>query len=191
MGAAIVKDNTKSVSRIEIEEKLKNVGDYVKIDYLSQCLKKNLDFDTKRFVLLKLGEIYEQKKMFAEAGKMMRSAAEIATTYESKMNDFMKSAELFVKAGNFDESDSSFNKAVAYASGMQKDRLKNRRKEAYKAQAKEFVAKDKRKHAMDAYEKLLTMELSPEEKKEAQSNLLVLYEKLGKVKEFYALKANM
>ncbi|MCX8158978.1 MAG: hypothetical protein N3D20_01655 [Candidatus Pacearchaeota archaeon] len=191
MGMAITRDNTPSIKRFEIEEKLKNMGDYAKMGYLSQCLKKNLDFDTRRFVLLKLSEIYEARKMHMEAGKMMRAAAEITTTYEGKMNDFMKSAELFIKAGNFEESDSSYNKALAYAAGMQKDRLKNRRKEAYKLQGKEFLQKDKRKHAMDAYEKLLTMELTAEEKKEVQETLLMLYEKLGKIKEFYALKASM
>jgi len=35
------------------------------------------------------------------------------------------------------------------------------------------------------------LDLTSEEKREIQGTLLMLYEKLGKVKEFYALKANM
>jgi len=181
-----------SITRKEVEDKLKSVGDYVKMDFLSTCLKKQMDFDTKKFVLLKLSEIYEARKMFSEAAKMMRNAAEINTTYDGKMTDFMKSCSLFVKSGHFDEADVSFTKAMACASGMQKDRIKAMRKEAFKAQAKEYIARDKRSHAAETYEKLLGLEsLAPDEKREAQSTLLILYEKLGKVKEFYALKANM
>lgn len=180
-----------AVTRREVEERLKRVGDYVKMDYLSACLKKQLDFDTKKFVLLKLAEVYEQRRMFAEAAKMMRNAAEINTTYEGKMNDFVKSAELFVRAGHFDESDVSFTKALGCAKELEKARIKQTRKEWYKAQAKEYLARDRRSHAVIAYEKLLALELSLQEKKEAQTTLLSLYEKLGKVKEFYALKANI
>jgi tetratricopeptide (TPR) repeat protein len=191
MGYAIVRDNTKTVTKREVEERLAKVGDYVKMDFLSQCLKKNLDFDTKKFVLMKLAEIYESRKMFSEAAKVMRGAAEINSTYESKLNDFMKSGTLFVKGGAFDEADVSFTKAMGCATDLQKQRIKATRKEAYKAQAKEFVSRERRSHAAIAYEKLLNMDLPPLEKKEMQTTLLGLYERLGKVKEYYALKANI
>lgn len=181
----------KTITRREVEEKLKSVGDYVKMDFLSQCLKMQIDFDTKKFILLKLTEIYEARKMYSEAARMIRNAAEINTTYDGKMNDFMKSCTLFIKSGSFDEADVSFTKALGSATELQKGRLKAARKEAYKAQAKEYVAKGRRSHALDAYERILSFELTPEEKREAQSALLNIYEKLGKVKEFYALKANM
>lgn len=188
---SIVRDNTHASTKRELEEKLKNVGDYVKMDILSFALKRQLDFDTKKFVLLKLAEVYEIGKMFSEAAKMMRNAAEINSTYEGKMNDFMKSCILFVKGGNFSEADVSFTKALGCATELQKAKLKSERKEAFKIQAKEYLARGRRSHAVEAYEKLLSFELSFDEKKEVQTTLLDLYEKLGKVKDFYALKANM
>ena len=191
MVTSFARDTTRTVTRRELEDKLKNVGDYVKLDLLSSALKKQLDFDTKKFVLLKLAVIYEERKMFAEAAKMMRNAAEINTTYEAKMSDFMKSSTLFIKGGNFADGEVSFTKALGCATDLQKARLKTARKEAYKAQAKEYVIKDKRSNALVTYEKLLSLDLTPDEKREAQTSLLGLYEKLGKVKEFYALKANM
>lgn len=183
--------NSRAISRREVEEKLKNAGDYVKMDFLSSCLKKEMDFDTKKFVLMKLAEVYELRRMYYEAAKTIRNAAEINVTFEGKLKDFMKSAELFVKSGNFDESDISFNKALGSAKEIEKVQLKQKRKEWYRAQANDYVLKDKRSHAMSAYEKLLGLELNPAEKKEVQTALLGLYEKLGKVKEFYALRANM
>lgn len=189
--SSIVRDNTRTVTKRELEERLSGVGDYVKMDLLASALKRQLDFETKKFVLLKLAEVYESRKMFSEAAKMMRNAAEVNGTYEGKMNDFMKSCILFIKGGSFAEGDVSFTKAAGCATELQKARLKTERKEAYKTQAKEYVSKERRSHAVEAYEKLLGLELTPDEKKEAQTTLLLLYENLGKVKEFYALKANM
>ena len=181
-----------NVSRREIEAKLANVGDYVKMDYLSACLKKNLDFDTKKFTLVKLSEIYESRKMYLEAGKLLRAAAEINSTFEGKMNDFMKSMELSVKGGDFDDAEISYTKALACADGMQKERLRARRKTTYINQARDALAKDKRKHAMDAYQKYLSIpELNSQERIEVQTALLALYEKLGKITEYSALRRTM
>lgn len=184
----MIKDN---VSRKEVEEKLEGVGDYVKMDFLQNCLKKQLDFDTKRFVLTNLSKIYESRKMYLEAGKMMRIAADINTTYEGKMNDFFKSAELLIRGGNFEDADISFTKTLATANENQKISMRNKVKNVYKIQARDLLMKDKRKLAMDAYEKLLTLDLDPVEKSDVQQNLLMLYEKLGRIKEFYALRKSM
>ena len=59
----------------------------------------------------------------------------------------------------------------------------------YLAQAQEFLKKDKRKHAVETFEKILEMpDLLPSERQEVQKNLLDLYEKLGKIREYYTLK---
>jgi tetratricopeptide (TPR) repeat protein len=175
-------------SRKEIEEKLAGAGDYVKMDVLQRYLKQQLDFDTRKFVLLTLSSIYESRKMYLEAGKMMRNAAEINTTFAGKMSDFVKSMELYTFGGNYEEADASYNKALACGDGLQKTRIKERRKEVYKLVAKNLMGKDKRKHAMDAYEKLLEIDLTPEEKNEVKNVLMNLYEKLGKIQDYYSIK---
>ncbi|MEK6928868.1 MAG: hypothetical protein AABW65_02855 [Nanoarchaeota archaeon] len=177
-----------SISRREIEDRLAKVGDYVKMDYLQDCLKKKLDFDTKKFVLVKLATIYESRKMYLESGRLIKISADINSTFEGKMRDFIKSAEMYIKGGNFEESDISMTKAIAMANERQKVEIKIKLKELYKAQAKEFLRKDKRKHAMETYEKILTLNLDPLEKKEAQISLLSLYNKLGRIKDSFALQ---
>lgn len=179
------------LTRQEVETKLAKVGDYVKMDYLQACLKKQLDFNTRKFVLTTLSGIYESRKMFLEAGKLLKASAEINVTFDAKVNDYIKSTELLIKAGAFDESDLSFTKALACAAESQKSVLKIKRKEMFKAQAKEFLVRDKRKHAMETYEKLLELELNIDEKKVIQTALLDLYQKLGKVKEFGNLQKGM
>ena len=69
------------VTRRDVEQKLTSVGDYVRIDYLSGLLKESLDFDTRKFVLVKLSGLYEMKSMFLEGAKLMRGAAEINVTF--------------------------------------------------------------------------------------------------------------
>jgi tetratricopeptide (TPR) repeat protein len=178
----------KTLSRQEIEAKLAVSGDFVKMDYLQACLKKLLDFDTKRFVMIKLASVYESRMMYLESGKLMRAVADINTTFDGKLNDFLKSMNLFVKANAFGEADVSYKKAIGMATPIQKNSIKLKLKEAYKARAKELMEKDRRKNALDIYERMASLELNPFEKKEVQEALLKLYEKLGKVKEYYNLQ---
>ena len=181
----------KEKNRTEIEERLKKMGDYAKMDYLQRCLKQQLDFDTRKFALLKLAEIYENKKMFLEAGKMMDAAANINTTFQGKIKDFLKSAELFVKGGDFDKADITFDKAIACGNTRDREEIKRKKKEFYNVQAEFYFNKDKRKNALLAYEKFLTLDLQEAEKRTAQERLLYLYEKLGKIRDYYSLKRMM
>jgi len=180
-------------NRAEIETRLGTMGDYVKIDYLSELLKRSLDYDTRRFVLLKLASIYKNKGMIVEAAKLVRNAADINTTYDKMMIDYTKAMQLFIQGGAFDDADVAMNKAIASCNTeSQRAELKIKRKESLKLQALEFLKIDKRKHAMLAYEKLLSLpEINAGEKREIQESLLKLYESLGKVKEFYNVKRAM
>ncbi len=181
----------KEGNRKEIEAKLATMGDYVKIDYLSRCLQQNADFDSRKFILLTLSKLYESKGLYAESGKLMRAAADINTTFQGKIADFLKSAELYSRAGVFDEADVSINKALASANTSQKPLIRKQQKEYYMTQAKVLMQKDKRTSAMKAYEKILSLDLNPIEKTDVQNVLIGLYEKLGKVREFYNLKKNI
>ena len=181
----------KEKTRREVEEKLKSLGDFVKIDYLTSCLKQQVDFDTRKFVLLQLSKLYEDKKMFVEAGKMIELAANINTTFQNQINDFLKAAELFVKGGDFDKADKSFEKALVAGNTVEKVMIKHRRKEIYIQQAEFYLKNDRRNHAALSYERLLSFDLDILEKKKVQEKLLNLYEKLGKIRDYYSLKRIM
>ena len=181
----------KEKNRREIEERLGKMGDYVKIDYLISCLKRDLDFDSKRFCLIKLSGLYESRKMFLEAGKMMQNAAPISVTFNGKIDDFLKAAGLFVRAGNFDFADASFEKAMSVGNENQREEIKEKRVKLYKEQADFYLKNDKRSNALAAYEKILLLNLKGDERKEIQKSLLGLYDKLGKIREFYSLKRIM
>lgn len=180
--------NVKEATRKEIEAKLATLGDYVKMDYLESCLKNRLDFDTKKFVLIKLAGIYEVRKMFLDAGRAMRLAADINTTTQGKITDYLKSAELFIKSGSFDEADVSVMRAINDATDSQKETVYSAVKEYYRTHAKLSIAKSKRAQAIKMYERMLNIRMSPQEREEVKKELLELYNQTGKVREYYALK---
>lgn len=49
------------ISKSEIEEELQRKGDFVQIDYLTRFLESRISRDVKRFIYLKLAELYEKE----------------------------------------------------------------------------------------------------------------------------------
>lgn len=175
----------------EIEQKLSGMGDYVKMSYLQRALKSGLDFETKKFVLLKLATIYYEKKMYLDAAKLVKSAAEITTTYKEKIFAYLKATELHIKGGDYVEADRLFAQALALSNDREKREIKEKYKNYYIAQAKAFITQNRRSHAKAIYEKVLTLDMQMGERAEVQKTLLDLYYKLGNVKEYHALRDKM
>jgi len=177
-------------TRKEIEARLEGMGDYMKMGYLASCLKNHLDLDTRKFVLIKLSGLYEFRNMFFDAAKTIRLAADINTTYQGKITDFLKACDLFIRAGNYEEADACMKRAIALGNEKQRQEIKKTVKEFYKVWARFFAENRKRKQAMKAYEKLLSFELDDVERNEIKENLLEIYDKLGKIREYYTLKGS-
>ena len=182
-----IAEKTKS----EIEKRLSEMGDYVKMSYLQRALKSGLDFDIRKFVLLRLAGIYEAKKMYLEAARLVKSAGEINTTFKDKIKDYMHSAELYIKGGNYEEADLIFSQAFALGNLNERKELTNKKKNLYLTQAKILYNSDKRSQAKIIYEKILRLDLNPDENLEVQDKLLDIYDKLGLVREYYNLKKSL
>ncbi len=178
-------------TRSEIEAKLKTMGEYVKMSYLQRAVKSQLDFDTRKFVMVQLATVYEQKHMYLDAGKTIKSAAEITTTFREKMMQFMKSVELHVKGNDFTEAERIFGQALALGNDREKWEMKMQFKQFHFLQAQEYIKQNRRSNAKALYQKMLSMELNPQEKLEVQNQLLSLYLKLGNTREYHQLKDKM
>jgi tetratricopeptide (TPR) repeat protein len=179
------------MNRREIEARLEEMGDFVKMDFLTRCLKDKLDFDTRRFAFLKLADLYEQRGMFLEAGRMLQNAAPINPSDSGKINDYLGSAGHFVKSGDYDRANIIFDRALNLGNNSQKIKIKEKRIELYRLQADILIMKDKRHNAMVICERILDFDLPEGEKRIVQGKLLELYERLGKIREFYNLKKLM
>lgn len=176
------------MTKVEIEKDLEGKGDFVKIDHLKRFLEQDIAFETKKFVYFKLAEIYEKKGMFNDAGKIYENISMLSTSFSEKIQDYVKGAELYIKGGFFNRADESIKKAFSQANLAQKADIYIAIKNFYKRQAEVYERELRRSHAVKIYEKLLTMKISESEKQEIKDKLINLYEKLGRIKEYYALR---
>ncbi len=169
-----------SMKKSEIEEELADKGDFVQIDYLTNFLKESLSMDMKKFVFLKLAGLYQKTSMLKEAAKNYNNAALISIPFFDKMKYFVKEAELYIHAGDFEKSDQAKKKAMGEANSVEKEEIYFTIKEFYKKEAETYEKDLKRAHAARIYEKLLNMRLNELEKREIQDKLAEIYDKLGK-----------
>ena len=176
------------LSKLDIGEQIQGKADYTKMDYLTNLLKQKLHRDTKKFVYLKLIEIYEKKNMFNDVGKMYEGISTISIAFSEQIKNNLKATEYYIKAGFFDKADYAMRNALNEANSVERNDINLSVKNFYKKQAEEYEKKIKRNSAAKIYEKLLEMNISGQERKEIKERLIELYEKLGRLKEFYAMK---
>ncbi len=175
------------MSKQDIEKELKGKGEFVQINYIERFIKKDLPLEIKKFSYLKLAEIYEGKGMFSNAAKSFESAAALSIAFSEKIRNFMKATELYIKSGLFDTADYSMKRAIAEANSREKRDIILSVKNMYRNQAEAYEREKRRNNAVRIYEKLLEMDISEDERREIKKRLLGLYEKLGKLREYYAL----
>ncbi len=179
----------KKMSKTEIEEFLKGKGDFVQIDHLTRFLtQKEVPLDKKRFVYQKLADLYGKKGMYKEVAKIYHNIAEASIAFSEKIRGHVKEAESYIKAGDFEKADEAVKKAMAEANISQRAEIFVEMKMFYKKQAEAYVRAHKRGQAARIYEKLLRMNLSDVERSEIKEKLLKLYEKLGKLREYFSIK---
>ena len=136
--------------------------------------------DMKKFVFLKLTVLYEKVGMLEEAAKNYDNAAMVSIAFSEKINHYIKEAELYIKADDFEKSDGAMKKAMSQANSTEKNDIYFTIKDFYKRQAEAYEKNLKRTHAAKIYEKLLEMRISDLERKEIKEKLLEIYDKLGK-----------
>lgn len=178
------------MSKSEIENALQNKGDFVRIDHLSRFIKENLSMDKKKFVYEMLADIYEKKGMYTSAAKLHNGIAMICIGFSEKIKHYVKEAELYIKGGFLELADNAVKNALSEATQNERDNILRSIKEFYIKQAGAYEKSMRRAQAVKIYEKLLHMDISASEKEDVKKRLIVIYEKLGKVKEYFSLKDN-
>jgi len=174
----------------EVEVKLNSMSDFLKMEYLESCLKVHMDFDVKRLCHQKLAELYDARNMFSEAARNMSAVAELAGTFKDKMQAYMKETELWIKSAQYDRADDAFKKAMASGSAKDKEEMKKAIKDLYTRQAIAYEKANRNSNALKIYE-LLIRTADASEVLELKKKLLDMYHRLGKIREYTVLKAQM
>ena len=172
----------------QIDEFIKNKGDFVKIDLLGRLLHENIPNATRKFVFLKLGEIYERASMFFDSASSYEKAETLSSSPGEKKTLLVKSAQLYIRAGDFNRTDGLIRNAISEVNNFEKKDIYDGIKKFYIYTAEMSEKSRKLGDAVKLYEKILTMELSDSEKKQVREKLMFLYNKLGKIREYMVLK---
>lgn len=173
----------------EVEKELAGQGEFVQIDHLSVFLKEDIPTDIRKFAMLRIAEIYEKKMMFGEAAKIYNNLSIISIPFAEKIKAHVKEAEMCIKGGYFKEADYATTKAMNQANTFEKNDIMFSIKQFYKKQAEIYEKEIRRNNAARLYEKLLELPgMTEAERREIKEKLLGLYEKLGKFREYNALK---
>ncbi len=171
----------------QIENKLKTMSDFLKMEYLEECSKQNIDLNIKRFCNQELSKLYMGRNMFSEAAKNISSVAEMAKTYKDKIKAYMEEVGLWIKSGDYEMAEEAFRKSLACGNEKEKEEMKKTIKEIYLKQALMHEKANKNSNALRIYERLLHM-ADDKEKLEIKKKILPLYGKLGKIREYTLLK---
>jgi len=176
--------------REEIEAKINTMSDFLKMEYLESCLKTIPDINVSRYCYKKLAELYEKKIMYPEAAKYMAKFGSLCVGSKEKISACVKEAELLIKAGSYDNSDYLYKKAMSLADEPGKFEIKRNMVNFYKQEAANFEKSNKMAGALKIYEKLVNF-IVDAEKNDVRKRMLEIYKKLGKVKEYIKLKAEL
>jgi tetratricopeptide (TPR) repeat protein len=179
------------ISKSEIDSVIKGKDDFVKLDYLNRFLEKADNIEIKKYILLNLAEVSENRGLFSEAVKQISLAGEIAITYREKIEFFMKEAELWIKLKNFEMAEKAFKKSYFYGSSQEKIELKKHYEDLYKIVGDYFKYENKTQNAIDVYEKALRVCSEKDKELEILKALLKLYEKVGNFSEFNRIKEKL
>jgi tetratricopeptide (TPR) repeat protein len=172
----------------EIEKEIAGKGTFVQIDWLTRFLKEPLTMEMKKFTSQKLAEIYEKTSMFKEAAKMYDNMAGLSITFAEKIKHHMKAVETYAKGGDATGADESMRRAMAEANSVQKEEIYQQTLRVYKVQAEIFETTGKRGNALQIYEKLVEMRITPSEREAMKEKMKDMYEKLGRRKELHNLE---
>ena len=181
------KKGIKEISKEEIQAKIKLLSPFVRIEFLEKYLKQSLSMETRKFCHIALVELYESRKLYGQAAAHMKIAGDITASFNEKMNFYLKEAELWIKAENYEKAEGAFVNASRDAKSGGKFEVKLKRKEIYTKQAESFEKTNQRNKALKIYENLY-QNSEESEREKLKEKLLYLYEKLGKIQEYSMLK---
>ena len=163
------------------------MSDELKAEFIENCLKKKLDSSVKKNIHIKVADIYDRKKWYTNAASHISAAISCTDIYREKMGLFMKLGQLNIKDNKHIMARDAFKSAMDYANSGEKKKISDDIKNLYLSGASSLDANGKWTKAALIYEYSLDL-LTDAEKKAVKQKLVILYEKLGRVKDSMRMK---
>lgn len=152
------------------------LGDEKKIEFLENLLKKELDNEAKKFIMLKIAELYEKKNLYNSSLHYLLSAATLADKWSEKIPLLMKITQIYIKLFDFINAEDYFKQAIEISNLNDIERLRQEYINYYLKEAKFYEQKNRYRKAIKFYEFLANKGIER-------------YEMLNKVADLYELAA--
>ncbi|MFH1823562.1 MAG: hypothetical protein ABH817_02515 [archaeon] len=164
-----------------LEEVSRFNSDEVRLEYLERLNQENLDEENKKFVFKLISEIYIKKKWWNNAAQAYSRIAELEKTFDGKMNAYLTTAKIYIKAEKYMYAFDTFQKALVLASNKQKPEVLAVRTSAFLNHAQELEKERQLTKAIKAYHKVL--ETDTDNEYLIKDKIADLYDKIGNPQE--------
>ena len=185
-------EEKENVTEDDVRTRLKTLSPMLQQEYLENLLRRmNLTPELKLMISREIVELYVRRGLWSNAAKIMESAAISFHNPNTKRDIYKQAGILYARACDFLTADDCFKRAVEQAMDKEKPFLKKEIETIYLTEANNFENIGKRQKAVDIYERI--KRTNPEEsvKRKINEKLVVLYEKLGKIREHLDLRDSM
>ena len=185
-------EEKENITEEDIRAKLKTLSSMLQQEYLENLLKRmNLNPDIKLMISREVVELYVRRGLWSNAAKIMESAAISFHNPNTKRDIYKQAGILYVRACDFLTADDCFKRAIENALDREKPFLKKEIETIYLTEAQNFENIGKRQKTVDIYERIKRTNPDESVKRKINEKLVVLYEKLGKIREHIDLRDSM
>ena len=183
-------EEKQNVTEVDVMSRLKELNSpMLQSEYLENVLKKMaLVPSVKTYASKTLAELYMKRGLWASAAKVLESAADAATIFNEKKSLYMSVGSLYIKAMDYLLADDAFRKALDSATPGEKARLAADIRAIFLREAETLDKEAKTAKATKLYERILRTATALDEKRKAMERLMVLYEKLARVSDSFAMR---
>jgi len=162
-----------------------------KLEYLENLLKKDPGQETRKTIFIMMATLQAQKRWYNSSAKSYSNAADLSKTFKEKIDLLLKSTILFTKASDYGSAEDMIRKAVVLGSSKEKEEIRESLVNIYLKQAQEYEGSKMFNKTIRVLNRLLTLKIDNETRKNTQLRLIYLYEKVGQPIEANKIRQQM
>ena len=176
----------------DIRTRLRTLSPMLQQEYLENLLRRlDLDPNLRLLCSREVTELYVRRGLWANAAKIMESAAAYIHNPNIKKDIYKQAAVLYLRAVDLLMAEDCFRKVLENAMEKEKPMLKKEMENIHFIEAATMENNGKRAHAVQVYERMLRLNPDPMLQRRINEKLVVLYEKLGRIRDHLNLRDSM
>lgn len=166
----------------EVQKKAESMSDFLRMEYLENCSRYFKEPDILIYSYKELAKLYERRSLYSDALKYLGKLHEFCKQNKDKINVYLKETELLIRGGYYDNAQGAYKSALKISNSVEKYEIK---KEMVNILVREInrLEKEKRNVKLQKVYEMLMPFLSDKERTVIRKRLVIIYQKLGKVRE--------